>query len=101
VSVARTLKVSYSNPRVRVIAQYAREGAILAGTMHSWCESIKTELQLDSDEPRDPIAQLIRMAEASCFTLGTVRSSTPAELIVTVNGEPFEMPAAATELPVG
>ena len=99
--MARTLKVSYSNPRVRVIAQYAREGAILAGTIRSWCESIRTELQLDSDEPRDRIAQLIRMAEASCFTLGTVRSSTPAELIVTVNGEPFEMPAAATELPVG
>jgi len=84
-----------------VIAQYAREGAILAETIRSWCESIRTELQLDSDEPPDRIAQLIRLAEASCFTLGTVRSSTPTELVVTVNGQPFEVPAVATGLPMG
>lgn len=88
------MKVSYSNPRIRVTAQYARDGSIIAGTIRSWCESIKTELELDSDEPIERIAQLIRMSEASCFTLGTVRSSTPTELVVTLNGQPLEVDAA-------
>jgi hypothetical protein len=93
VSVARTLKVSYTNPRIRVTAQYAREGSILAGTIRSWCESIRTELDLDSDEPAERVGQLNRLAEASCFTLGTVRSSTPVELVATLNGQPFEVDA--------
>lgn len=88
------MKVSYSNPRIRVTAQYARDGSIIAGTIRSWCESIKTELELDSDEPIERVAQLIRMSEASCFTLGTVRSSTPTELVVTLNGQPLEVDAA-------
>lgn len=95
-SVARTLKVSYTNPRLRVTAQYAREGAILPGTIRSWCESIKTELELDSEEPAERVAQLIRMAEASCFTLGTVRSSMPTELVVTVNGRAFDVAGVAS-----
>jgi hypothetical protein len=89
--VARTLKVDYSNPRIKVTAQYAREGAILAGTIRSWCQSIRTELSLDSDDPDERVRQLIRMAEASCYTLGTVRAVIPAELVVTVNGAPFEV----------
>lgn len=90
-SVARTLKVSYSNPRIRVTAQYARDGSIIAGTIRSWCESIRTELDLDSDEPAERVAQLIRLAEASCFTLGTVSGSIPTELVATVNGQPIEV----------
>jgi hypothetical protein len=95
VSVARTLKVEYANPKIKVTAQYAREGSILAGTIRSWCDSIRTELDLDSDEPAGRVAQLVRMAEASCFTLGTVRASTPMELVVTVNGRPFDVAEAA------
>jgi len=95
VSVARTLKVTYSNPRIRVTAQYAREGSILAGTLRSWCESVSTELKLDSEEPAERVAQLIRMAEASCYTLGTVKNSLSTELVATVNGKPFEIEGAA------
>jgi hypothetical protein len=89
--VARTLKANYSNAQIKVTAQYARDGAILAGTIRSWCQSIRTEVSLDSDEPEERVRQLIRMAEASCYTLGTVRAATPTELVVTVNGEPFEV----------
>jgi hypothetical protein len=95
VSVARTLKVEYANPKIKVTAQYAREGSILAGTIRSWCDSIKTELDLESEEPAERVAQLVRMAEASCFTLGTVRGATPTELVVTLNGRPFDLEEAA------
>jgi hypothetical protein len=53
------------------------------------CDSIATELSLDSDEPSERIVQLIKMAEATCFTMAALRNPAPVELDVTVNGQPF------------
>jgi hypothetical protein len=50
-------------------------------------------LKLDSDDPPDRVAQLIRMAEASCFTMAALRSIAPVELSASLNGQPFEVSA--------
>ena len=44
------------------------------------CDAIKTELSLDSDEPPERMAQLIKMAEATCFTLTALRNPAPEVL---------------------
>jgi hypothetical protein len=54
------------------------------------CDSIKTELSLDSDEPPERVAQLIKMAEATCFTLAALRNPAPVALEASVNGQPFD-----------
>jgi len=79
------------NVRITVESKFFREGSVLAGTAKSYCDSIVTELQLDSDEPRDRVLQLIRMAEASCFTMAALRNVMPVELSASVNGQPFEV----------
>jgi len=53
------------------------------------CDSIRTELSLDSEEPPERIAQLITMAEATCFTMAALRNPAPVALEATVNGQPF------------
>jgi hypothetical protein len=53
------------------------------------CDAITTELSLDSHEPPERIAQLIQMAEATCFTMAALRNSAPVALHATVNGQPF------------
>jgi hypothetical protein len=50
---------------------------------------IHTELSLDSDEPPERIAQLITMAEATCFTMAALRNTAPVVLEATVNGRSF------------
>jgi hypothetical protein len=54
------------------------------------CDSIKTELSLDSDEPPERIAQLVKMAEATCFTLAALRNPAPVELATIVNSQAFD-----------
>jgi len=46
-------------------------------------------LSLDSDEPPERLAQLITMAEATCFTMAALRNPAPVALEATVNGRPF------------
>lgn len=85
------MKMSVRNVRVKVTAQYHRAGSVLAGTAKAGCDSVRTELRLDCDEPADRVAQLIRMAEESCYTIGALREPTPCELVAVVNEQPFAM----------
>ena len=87
--VARALHVEPKNVRIKVTARYYREGSVLAGDAKTMCDSITTELSLDSDEPPERIAQLIKMAEATCFTMAALRNSAPVGFDATVNGQPF------------
>ena len=68
---------------------FHREGSVLAGNAQTRCDAIKTELSLDSDEPPERVAQLIKMAEATCFTMAALRNPAPVALEATVNGQPF------------
>ena len=88
--VARALHVEPQNVRIKVTAKYYREGSVLAGNAHTLCDSITTELSLDSHEPPERVAQLIKMAEATCFTMAALRNPAPVALHATVNGQPFD-----------
>jgi len=91
VQVARGLKIEFRNASVRVHGLYSREGSVLAGDIEAFADSITTELSLDSDEPPERVTQLVKLAEASCFTIAALRKPTPVELKVTLNGERFEL----------
>ena len=88
--VARALHIEPKNVRITITASYAREGSVIAGNARTRCDAIKTELSLDSDEPPERVAQLIKMAEATCFTLTALRSPSPVALEAVVNGQPFD-----------
>ena len=91
--VAQALKIEPRNVRIKVTAKYFREGSVIQGTARVVCDGIRTELSLDSDEPPERVAHLIMMAEASCFTMAALRNNTPCELVSTLNGQPFDVPA--------
>jgi hypothetical protein len=96
VQVARALHIEPKNVRIKITARYSREGSVIAGNAQTRCESIKTELSLDSDEPPDRVAQLIKMAEATCFTLAALRNTAPVALEAAVNGQPFDPEKASS-----
>ena len=89
--VAQALKMEPRHVQIKVTAKYAREGSVLAGTARSVCDSIKTELSLAVDESPDRIALLVRMAEATCFTMAALRHAAPLEFEASVNGEPVAL----------
>lgn len=96
--VARALHIEPKNVRIKVTVRYAREGSILAGNAKTRCDAIRTELALDSDEPPERLAQLITMAEATCFTMAALRNPVPVALEATVNGQPFNAGMAGERL---
>ena len=88
------LKIEPRDVRIQVTAKYFREESVIQGTARMTCDIIRTELSLDSDEPPERIAHLIRMAEASCFTMAALRDNTPVEQVSSVNGQPFDVATA-------
>jgi hypothetical protein len=68
------MKITTRNLRVKVSAQYHRAGSILAGTATAGCDSIRTDVRVESDEPEERIAELMRAAESSCYTIGALRN---------------------------
>lgn len=89
--VARGLHIEFRNAQVRVHGLFSREGSILKGDIEAFADSINTELSLDCDEPPERVVQLVKLAEASCFTIAALRKPTPVELSVTVNGAKLEL----------
>jgi uncharacterized OsmC-like protein len=94
VQVARTLKIEVRSLFVRVDARFMRTGSVNLGNAHTVCESIRTDVTLDTDEPAERIAKLIDMAEATCFVMAAFRDPVPSKLVVTANGRPFDLEAA-------
>ena len=85
------------NVRIKVTSKFFRDGSVIAGTAKTECDSITTALSLESDEPPERVAHLIRMAEASCYTMAALRNVVPVELVSTVNNRPFDVEEGAPQ----
>jgi uncharacterized OsmC-like protein len=66
--VAAKKRLILKDERVRVIAHFREEGAVLAGTQEGFCEDFDIELSLNGEMPPEAIAALIRLAHRMCFT---------------------------------
>jgi uncharacterized OsmC-like protein len=77
---AEAMKIEVEDARVRVTGRFKRDGSVLANTITSMCESVEVELEVDSPDDREKVAQLIRNAESSCYVMQSIRQPTPATL---------------------
>jgi organic hydroperoxide reductase OsmC/OhrA len=80
------MKVSVSKARVHVSMRNRQEGSVLQGTVKTTCLGIETRLELESDEPPEKIAALVRNAENGCFTMQALTNPVPITSSVTLNG---------------
>lgn len=90
------LKIPVENVRVKVSAKYRRAGSILAGTATAGCDGVHLELRIDSEASPEQLQELVRVAEASCYTAGALREPVPIELEAIVNGEPLPVPSSGS-----
>lgn len=80
------LKVSVRKARVHVTMRNKTEGSVLQGTVQASCLGFETRLELESDEPAERIEQLVRMAEAGCYTMQALLHPVQFTRSVTLNG---------------
>ena len=88
------MKIPVRKARVHVGMRNKQEGSVLQGTVKAACLGIETRLELESDEPPERIAALVRNAENGCFTMQALLAPVEFTLSATLNGSP--LPDAAS-----
>ena len=83
------MKLALKNVRVDQTTRFYREGSILGGTIKSGSLGVAVAIDVESDEPAERIAELVRVAKASCFTHGTIAESVTIETHLRLNGQPL------------
>lgn len=85
------MKMKVGNAKCRVVMRKHLGGSVLKGTVFNRWEGITTHLTVDSDEPPEKLAHLIRNAKAGCFAEGLITQQVPLTSLIDVNGKPFHI----------
>lgn len=89
--VAAKKKLVLQDERVKVTAHFREQGSVLRGDAAGFCEGFNIEMRLESAEPVEEMAQLVRLARQMCFT--EVALTNPVSVTVNqwLNGEPLDV----------
>jgi hypothetical protein len=85
------MKMKVGAASCRVVFRKHLGGSVIKGTVFNRWESVSTHLKVESDEPADKLAHLIRNAKAGCFAEGLITQPVPLHSHVEVNGKPFHI----------
>lgn len=85
------MKLEVKDANVTVRFRKLLGGSVLKGTVFCEWESVDTHLSVESDEPVEKLAHLIRNAKAGCFAEGLITQSVPLNSTIEVNGEAFDL----------
>ncbi len=84
------LKMKVDRARMQVTARYKVEGSVLNDTIQTEMTGVETRLELESPEPPEKIARLVRNAERGCFVMQGLIKPVPVTGITVLNGIPLE-----------
>lgn len=87
--VATKKRLALRGERVEVSARFSERGSVLEGTQEGRCEGFHIELAIESDEPADELAELIRLAHRMCFTEAALAGAVELTTVDLVNGRPI------------
>jgi organic hydroperoxide reductase OsmC/OhrA len=59
---------------------------VLRGDAEGFCDGFDVEIQLDSAEPAEELATLVKLARQMCFTEKALTGSIPVDVRQTLNG---------------
>ncbi len=91
------MKMEVSNAKVSVRFRKTLGGSVLKGTVFNKWEGVDTHLTLDSDEPAEKLAHLIKNAKNGCFAEGMIVQPVPLNSTVEVNGAPFPIEGVTSD----
>ena len=80
-----------NNANCRVVLRKHLGGSVLKGTVFNRWEGVSTYLKVETEEPKEKVAHLIKNAKAGCFAEGLITQQVPLHSYIEVNGEPFHI----------
>jgi organic hydroperoxide reductase OsmC/OhrA len=83
------LKVTVNKMRMRVTARYRVEGSVLNDTVEATMLGAETTLELESPDPAERLAKVVRNAEHGCFVMQALLKPVPITGTTLVNGVPL------------
>lgn len=66
-NIAMRKKLEISNEKVNVVANFLESGSILKGNKWGDCQNFEIDMQMESEEPEEEIAALMKLAHEMCF----------------------------------
>jgi hypothetical protein len=84
------LKVSIDTMRMRVIARYRVDGSVLNDTIEASMVGAETVLEIESSDPPERVARVVRNAERGCFVMQALLKPVPVAGRTVLNGAPME-----------
>lgn len=79
------LGVELLGARARVRGWFSGRGSVRAETVTTRCEGVECELLIESDETPETIAKLVRLSEAGCFVIQSLRQPSEVRLEAKLN----------------
>jgi uncharacterized OsmC-like protein len=79
-------KLSYRKASVSQTTRFIRGGSVLAGDIYGEPGGIDTNIDVDSDDSADKVANVVRMAEQSCFAIQSMMKNTAVTASATLKG---------------
>ena len=86
------LKVTIDGAKVEITCRFGRKGSVLAGTVEAQGEGVDVRVKVQSPDPPERVAQVVRNAEAGCYVIQTIRHPTPTTTTLEINGKAVAMP---------
>ena len=80
------LKVSVTRLTMHVTATYRVTGSVLADTIDAQMLGAETRLELDSPDPPERVAKVVRNAERGCFVMQALLRPVPVMGRTLLNG---------------
>ncbi len=85
------MKLTIKKANCHVEGDYLLTGSVLKGTVQVIHKGFRTHLEVESAEPREKLAHLIRCAKNGCFAEQLIVQPVPLESTIAVNGEPLHL----------
>ena len=85
------MKTPFKKASCRVDFDYFLKGSVLKGTVESGCTAVRTHFVVESDEPGEKVAALIRNAKQGCFAENMVTAAVPLTSTIELNGSPLSL----------
>jgi hypothetical protein len=83
------LKVTVNGMRMRVTARYRVDGSVLNDTVQGRMLGAETTLEIDSPDPPERVAKVVRNAERGCFVMQALQNPVPVTGRTLLNGTPL------------
>jgi len=81
------LKMKVDKARMHVTARYRVDGSVLNDSVQATMVGVETRLELESPEPPEKIARLVRNAERGCFVMQGLQKPVPIASATVLNGQ--------------